>query len=85
MGPKSHIQTHVPLGAREVKIICRLNNVINLPVTQIAKAVDRNKSTVHAAFDTKWWPMKRGRKEVLSKETKHGRARETTRRQLEDN
>ena len=85
MAPKSHTQTHVSLGAREVKIIRRLNNVIKLPVPQIAKAVDRNKSTVYGAFDKKWRPMKRGRKEVLSKVTKDWRARETTRRQLQDN
>ena len=85
MAPKSHTQTHAPLGAREVKILRRFNNVIKLPVTQIAKAVDHNKSTVYGAFDKKWWPVKRGLKEVFLKVTKDWRARETTRRQLQDN
>ena len=67
MAPKSHTETRVPLGAREVKIIRRLNNIIKLPVTQIAKAVERNKSTVYGALDKKWRLVKRGRKEVLSK------------------
>ena len=85
MAPKSHTQTHVPSGAREVKIIRRLNHVIRLPVPRIAKAIDRNKSTVYGAFDKKWRPLKRGRKEILSKVTKDWRTRETTRRQLQDN
>ena len=92
MAPKSHTQTHVPLGARQVEIIRRLSNVTQLPVTQIAKAVDRNKSTIYAAFDKKWWPVKRGRKKVFLKVTKdYWLARQlednykTIRRQLEDN
>ena len=57
----------VPLQAREVAIIRRLHQVIGLPVTQIASAVDRNKSTVYGALDTNWTSEKRGRKELLTK------------------
>ena len=37
----------VPLAAREVHIIRRLKNIVKLPVTKIAIAVGRDKSTVY--------------------------------------
>jgi len=36
----------VPMSAREVVIIRRLKKVVKLPVTKIAQAVDRHKTTV---------------------------------------
>ena len=54
---------HEPLGAREVTIIRRLKQVIKLPVTKIATAVNRNKSTIYDALDKNWRHGKRGRKE----------------------
>lgn len=63
--PKSKPQ-RVPLGAREVTIIRRLKDVVKLPVTKIALAVDRNKTTVYEALDKKWKGLKRGRRDLLS-------------------
>ena len=40
----------IPLGAREVEIMRRLHRVIGVPVTKIALAVNRNKSTVYDAW-----------------------------------
>jgi len=57
----------VPLGAREVTIIRRLKQVIKLPVTKIATAVDRNKSTIYDALDENWRHGKRGRKDLLTR------------------
>ena len=57
----------VPLAAREVHIIRRLKNIVKLPVTKIAIAVGRNKSTVYSALSKKWKASKRGRPELLTK------------------
>ena len=43
----------VPLTSREVAIIRRLKNVVKLPVTKIALAVERNKTTVYKALEKK--------------------------------
>ena len=51
----------VPLTAREVQIIRRLKAVIKLPVTKIALAVGRNKTSVYRALDKSWKASKRGR------------------------
>ena len=48
-------------------IIRRLKNIVKLPVTKIAIAVGRNKSTVYSALDKKWKASKRGRPELLTK------------------
>ena len=40
------------LGDREISIIQRLKNVLGLPVTKIALAVGRNKTTVYKALST---------------------------------
>ena len=56
-----------PLQQREVAIIRRMKNVLGLPVTQIALATDRNKSTVYKALDTAWRFVKRGRPSKLTK------------------
>ena len=48
----------VPLAAREVQIIRRLKTVIKLPVTKIALAVGRNKTTVYRALDKNWEAVK---------------------------
>ena len=66
MAPKLSKQRRVPLGAREVTIIRRLKTVVKLPVTKIALAVDRNKTTVYEALDKKWKGLKRGRPDLLS-------------------
>ena len=58
---------HEPLGAREVTIIGRLKQVIKLPATKIATAVDRNKSTIYDALDKNWRHGKRGRKDLLTR------------------
>jgi hypothetical protein len=55
-----------PLGAREVAIIRRIKDVLKVPITQIAKVVDRNKTQVYRALDKSWKSHKRGRREVLS-------------------
>ena len=39
-----------PLLKREVDIIRRLKNVVKLPITKIALAVNRNKSLVYSAM-----------------------------------
>ena len=66
MAPKLPEQRHVPLGAREVAIIRRLKSVIKLPVTKIALAVDRNKTTVYGALDKTWKSSKKGRPDLLT-------------------
>lgn len=57
----------MPLQQREVTIMRRMKNVLGLPVTQIALATDRNKSTVYKALDTTWRFVKRGRPHALTK------------------
>ena len=54
------------MGVREVTIIRRLKTIVKLPVTKIALAVDRNKTTVYEALDKKWKGLKRGRPDLLS-------------------
>ena len=66
MAPKLP-KRRAPLQLGEVRIIRRLKTIIKLPVTQIAKAVDRNKSTVYEALDKTWTHRKRGRPELLTK------------------
>jgi hypothetical protein len=66
MAPKLPEQRHVPLGAREVAIIRRLKSVIKLPVTKIALADDRNKTTVYGALDKTWKSSKKGRPDLLT-------------------
>ena len=55
-----------PLLPREVTIIRRLKRVHKMPVTKIATAVDRNKSSVYKALDPKWLFQQRGRGKSLS-------------------
>ena len=66
MAPKFSQKTRVPLVACEVHIIRRLKNVIKLPVTKIALATERNKTTAYEALDVKWKAGKRGLKEKLA-------------------
>ena len=56
-----------PLLPREVVIIRRLQKIVHLPPSQIAKAVDRDRSTVYKALDRKWAHAKRGRPQALSR------------------
>ena len=58
-----------PLQAREVAIIRRMHRVLQLPVTHIALATERNKTTIYEALDKSWKGSKRGRPPALSKET----------------
>ena len=56
------------LGDRENSIIQRLRNVLGLPVTKIALAVGRNKTTVYKALSTDPGQRpRRGRPELLSR------------------
>jgi hypothetical protein len=67
MPPRAYIrQRRVPLAAREVLIIRRLQKVIKLPVTKIALAVNRNKTTVYEALDKNWTAEKKGRPDLLT-------------------
>jgi len=59
----------VPLGAREVHVIRRLKNVLGVPVTKIALATERNKTTVYEALDRRWKSGKRGPKDKLTNAT----------------
>ena len=54
MVAKPKHQQRVPLAAREVHIIRRLKNVVKLPVTKIALATERNKTTIYEALNTPW-------------------------------
>ena len=54
MKAKAAKDRRVPLTSREVVIIRRLKNVVKLPVTKIALAVERNKTTVYKALEKKW-------------------------------
>ena len=67
MAPKTKTYVRMPLQAREVEIIRRLKKVLELPVTKIALAVDRNKTTVYEALGKDWEGETRGRKELLKK------------------
>ena len=64
---KTFVVRRAPLLKREVDIIRRLKNVVKLPITKIALAVNRNKSTVYSALDKTWTTSKRGRPDLLSK------------------
>ena len=56
------------LGDREITVIQRLKKILALPVTKIARAVGRNKSTVYKALSTEPGQRpRRGRPELLSK------------------
>ena len=57
----------LPLGSREAEIIRRLKYVIKLPVTKIATAVARNKTSVYKALKRSFKPLKRGRPNTLHK------------------
>ena len=50
---------------REVTIIRRLKRVMGMPVTDIAEAVGRNKSTIYKALDKTWAQGKRGKPRSL--------------------
>ena len=63
MAPKSRL----PLGSREVHIIRRLKKIVKLPVTKIALATERNKTTIYEALDSTWKAAKRGPKDKLTK------------------
>ena len=63
---KTKIQTRVPLKAREVEIIRRMEKVLGLPVTKVALAVNRNRTSMYAAPGD-WATEKRERKELLTK------------------
>ena len=54
------------MTAREVDIIRRLKTCVKLPVTKIALAVGRNKTTVYDALSSKWSLKKRGRHPTLT-------------------
>jgi len=66
MAPKLSQKQRVPLAAREVQIIRRLKHIVKLPVTKIALATGRNKSTIYQALDAKWQAAKRGPKDKLT-------------------
>ena len=55
------------LAAREVHIIRCLKNVLGVPVTKIALATERNKTTMYEALDRKWKAGKRGPKDKLTR------------------
>ena len=55
-----------PLLEREVTIIRRMKHVLKLPVTKIATAVGRNKTSVYKALSPKFKMQKRGRPESFS-------------------
>ena len=57
----------MPLGAREVQIIRRLKHVLQLPITQIAVATERKKTTIYDALKKSWRSSKRGPKEKLTR------------------
>ena len=68
MAPKQKAlsQRRKPLEEREAQIIRRMKKVLKLPVTKIALAVDRNKSSVYKALDKSFDPQTRGPKAHLS-------------------
>ena len=59
MAPKPSMR-RVPLAAREVHIIRRLKKVVKLPVTTIALATERNKTTIYSALDQESSHLKPG-------------------------
>jgi hypothetical protein len=56
----------LPLCARELVIIRRMKKVLKLPVTKIAMAVGRNKTTVHKVLKVAFKLGKRGRRPILA-------------------
>ena len=56
---ETNVQTRVPLRAREVEIFRRMKKIFDLPVTMIALAVNRNKTSVHVALSDDWATEKR--------------------------
>ena len=66
MSVRKQVLKRVPLGSREVQIIRRLKKVIKLPVTKIALAVQRNKSSVYKALRPSFTPAKRGPKNKVT-------------------
>ena len=56
-----------PLGQREARIARRMKSVLGIPVTKIALALERNKSSVYKALAPTFKPMKRGPMDKLSK------------------
>ena len=64
--PPSAMVCRKPLAQREVDIIRRLQKVMKMPVAHIAKAVDRNKSSIYKALDKSWSLAARGHPRVLS-------------------
>ena len=55
-----------PLAAREVTIVRRMKKLLQMRVTDIATAVDRNKSSVYKALSPSWVAQKRGRPRKLT-------------------
>ena len=64
MPPESetNVQTRVPLKARKVEIFRRMKKVLDFPVTKIALAVNRNKTSVYVALGDDWATEKRVRR-----------------------
>ena len=50
------IQKRVPLQAREVPIIRDLRTILKLPITKIALAVKRDRTSIYAALSKAWSP-----------------------------
>ena len=60
------MESRKPLQQREVAIIRSMRQKLNLPVSKIALAVDRNKSTMYKALRKTWKAAKRGRPSAVS-------------------
>lgn len=71
-----------PMAQREVDIIRCLKRVIKMPVADISRAVDRNKSSVYKVLRKTWKAQKRGRPASLSY-TEVSRLVKTTRQMVE--
>ena len=52
---------------REVDIIRRMKKVLNMAVADIARAADRNKSTIHRVLRRSWRPRQRGHPSALNR------------------
>ena len=64
---KAVTMTRKPLGTREIETIRGLKAKLDLPVTKIALAVGRNRTTIHKALCRRFKPQKRGRHPFLSR------------------
>jgi len=64
---KAVTMTRKPLGTREIETIHGLKAKLDLPVTKIALAVGRNKTTIHSAPRRRFKPQKRRRHPSLSR------------------